>query len=129
MLQITVDGGCRGNGTDDARMYGSALIQIVADGKPSRGKLHTWEFGIGTNNQAEYHALIEALKIVDRTFPHDILTIRMDSELVRNQVSGRWKIKDPELRKLCQEAKDILSRHWYQFEHITGQKMKRILGH
>jgi len=102
-------------------MYGSAKIG---------GKFVTWEFGPGTNNQAEYLALIRALKIAKGQGANEIV-IRMDSELVRNQVMGNWKVKDPALRVLCFEVKTLLGERLlsWQFKHMTGEEMKRILGH
>jgi probable phosphoglycerate mutase len=108
-------------------MYGSARIG---------GKFVTWELGPGTNNRAEYLALIEALKVT-----HDVqllnaltdrdMVIRMDSELVRNQVMGNWKVKNPDIRELVFQVRNILNDYFtsWRFEHISGAEMKRILGH
>jgi len=64
--------------------------------------------GEHTNNQAEYEALLEAL---DQAAPLDgPVVIQTDSELLYHQLSGRYKVKDPDLRPLVSEAKSRLAR-------------------
>ena len=122
-LEIIVDGGCRGNGTDNAQMYGSAFVNA------DQGVWKTWEFGLGTNNRAEYLSLIESLKYVAEFHCRDIV-IKTDSELVRNQISGQWKIKEPSLRPLVFEARTLLEMfNSWKIVHISGVDMKAILGH
>lgn len=57
-----------------------------------------------TNNEEEYRAVIAALKICQDG--DEILT---DSLLVVNQISGKYKITKPHLKKLCDEARQLLS--------------------
>lgn len=62
-----------------------------------------YRLGPGTNNQAEYLALIAAMR-------HALLlcctgvTIYSDSLLIVNQVSGAWKCRDGSLKRLHEEA-------------------------
>ena len=77
--------------------YGSFRWKI-ADGplsRPSRRR-----FGYGTNNQAEYWALIEGLaELIDElsvsnsNLDEVALEIRGDSSLVLRQLAGDWKVK------------------------------------
>lgn len=57
-----------------------------------------------TSNEAEYMAVITALanrKSKDAE-------IRTDSRLVVEQVNGGWKVKEPRLKPLCQQVRDLL---------------------
>lgn len=68
--------------------------------------LHRW-LGVATNNEAEYHALIEGLKAVADWKP-DRLEVFLDSKLVVEQVNGRYRVKEPRLQPLHREAKELL---------------------
>ena len=70
--------------------------------------LHRW-LGVTTNNEAEYHALIEGLKAVADWKPVR-LEVYLDSKLVVEQMNGAWKIKAQELMPLQRQAKELLSR-------------------
>lgn len=96
MKEIYVDGGCSGNpGPMRIAMFSEDLsIKTVLDN------------GNGTNNIAEYHALIYALAIAQSV--EDNITITSDSKLVVEQVNGRWKVKDPKLTGLCKDAKKLI---------------------
>jgi probable phosphoglycerate mutase len=67
---------------------------------------HKW-LGKATNNQAEYQALIEGLKAVADWKP-DRLEVYLDSKLVVEQVTGKWKVKEPELKALHQQAIELM---------------------
>jgi ribonuclease HI len=66
--------------------------------------------GFGTNNQAEYKALIETLRMLGTKYlnqeigKNPKIIIKTDSELLCNQVNGLYKIKDFSLRKLFSEV-------------------------
>lgn len=79
--------------------------------------LHRW-LGTMTNNQAEYHALIEGLKAV-REWKPDRLEILLDSKLVVEQVRGTYRIKEPELQRLHVEARRLLDElPAYEIKHV-----------
>jgi len=64
--------------------------------------------GERTNNQAEYAALLEAL---EHAAPLDgPVVVQTDSELLYHQLSGRYKVRDPDLKPLVAEAKSRLAR-------------------
>ncbi len=65
--------------------------------------------GIGTNNEAEYSALIEGLKQALALCWKEIL-FQGDSRLVVNQVPGSWKVNKDNLKSLNGEAKALLSK-------------------
>jgi ribonuclease HI len=70
--------------------------------------LHRY-LGTATNNEAEYHALIEGLKAVAPWNP-DRLEIFLDSNLVVEQVKGKYRVKKPELQKLNEQAMELLKQ-------------------
>ncbi|MGH7765648.1 MAG: ribonuclease HI family protein [Candidatus Dormibacteraceae bacterium] len=103
IIRVFTDGASRGN-------PGPAGLGVVIEddqGMRLRG-LHRW-LGVMTNNEAEYHALIEGLKAVSEWNP-DRLELYLDSKLVVEQVSGRYKIKKAELQALCRQAVELKTK-------------------
>jgi broad specificity phosphatase PhoE/ribonuclease HI len=96
---VEADGGSRGNPGPAA--YGAVLRDaetgavIAEDGTT---------IGVATNNVAEYSGLIAGLRLAEEFAPGADLEVRMDSKLVVEQMSGRWKIKHPDMRPLAMEA-------------------------
>ena len=81
-----------------------------------------------TNNQAEYHALIEGLKAV-REWKPERLEILLDSKLVVEQVKGAYKIKEPVLRQLHAEVMRLLREFpRYEIKHV-GREENRGADH
>jgi len=70
--------------------------------------------GIATNNVAEYSALLESLKWLlknKNTFPVlNEIVFHSDSELLVNQMTGRYRIKDLKLKDLVVEAHTLLAK-------------------
>jgi ribonuclease HI len=98
-LLIEADGGSRGNpGTAG---YGAVVRDAV-----TREVLAELSEPIGhaTNNVAEYSGLLAGLRAAGKLAPGAAAEVRMDSKLVVEQMSGRWKIKNPGLRALAAEA-------------------------
>lgn len=67
------------------------------------------QLGQGTNNQAEYLALLEITKKLNELDAKDV-EIFGDSMLSVKQVNGEWKIKDKNLKNLCKMVKDNLAK-------------------
>lgn len=61
------------------------------------------EIGYGTNNESEYAALLAVLDAAV-TAKVQRLVVRGDSQLVINQVTGKWLISAKDLVPLCQSA-------------------------
>ena len=78
---------------------------------------HKW-LGQMTNNQAEYHALIEGLKAIKQWNP-DRVEINLDSKLVVEQVKGQYRIKEPELVKLHEQVMRLLDGLSYEIKHVA----------
>jgi len=99
---IEADGGSRGNPGPAA--YGAVLKDaatgtvLAEDGTP---------IGIATNNVAEYSGLIAGLRLAAELAPEAEVEVRMDSKLVVEQMSGRWKVKHPAMKPLVEEAQAL----------------------
>ena len=81
---------------------------------------HKW-LGEMTNNQAEYHALIEGLKTA-REWKPDRLEIYLDSNLVVEQVNGKYRIKEPELQRLHAEVMRLLAGMTFEIKHVAREQ-------
>ncbi|MEE9216056.1 MAG: ribonuclease HI family protein [Anaerolineales bacterium] len=128
---LIFDGGSVGNPGD---CYGSFRWKI-ADGPLSRPNRR--RFGYGTNNQAEYMALIEGLESLLAELssieanPDEVgLEIRGDSRLVLKQLAGEWKVKNAALRKLHASAQSLIIQFGeVQLVHQARSETVRALGH
>jgi ribonuclease HI len=101
VLRVFTDGAARGN-------PGPAAVGVVIEddkGMRLRG-LHRY-LGKATNNEAEYHALIEGLKAAAEWKP-DRLELYLDSKLVVEQINGSYRVRKPELQPLYQRVKELL---------------------
>jgi probable phosphoglycerate mutase len=77
--------------------------------------------GIATNNQAEYAAVIAGLRYLTTT-SYRTVTVRMDSKLVIEQLAGRWKINNPQLRELANQARELLRNFEFYLEWIPREQ-------
>ena len=106
-LIIYADGGSRGN-------PGPAAIGVVIyDEKGKVLKEYSESVGTGTNNEAEYQAVIFALKKAKAIFgkkktKETEFEVRSDSELLVKQLNGKYKILEPKIQPLF-----LQSRHKY----------------
>jgi broad specificity phosphatase PhoE/ribonuclease HI len=104
-LVVEADGGSRGN--PGPAGYG-ALVRDSVTGEVLEEVCDS--LGTTTNNVAEYSGLVAGLRAAARIAPQADVEVRMDSKLVVEQMSGRWKIKDPNLRSLARSAQDEVRR-------------------
>jgi len=113
-LYIYTDGGCRGN-------PGPGAIGIVFFDE-NNNKIAEYKECIGdcTNNQAEYRAVIKALELSTAHCRKKLLCF-LDSELVVKQLSGAYRIKNEELRRLFYLLKD----RERAFEQVVYNHVKR----
>ncbi len=122
---IYTDGGSRGN-------PGPSAIGVFI---PDRDKRYGEYIGEGTNNTAEYQAIVFALKkakslLGSHIAQQTILEIRSDSQLVVNQLSGMFKLKEPELFphfisiwNLKQEFKQVSFIHIPREQNAIADRM------
>ena len=99
-LLVEADGGSRGN--PGVAGYG-AVVRDAATGEVLAEVSEP--IGRATNNVAEYSGLLAGLRAAGQLAPGAEAEVRMDSKLVVEQMSGRWQIKHPDLRKLAAEAR------------------------
>ena len=93
---VEADGGSRRNPGPAA--YGAVVLVADAVVRELAGAL-----GVASNNVAEYRSLIAALEWIAAQPDAQAarVEVRMDSKLVVEQMSGRWKIKHPDVRELA----------------------------
>jgi probable phosphoglycerate mutase len=98
-VRIEADGGSRGNPGEAA--YGAVLLDAETGEVIAERAEH---IGIATNNVAEYRGLIAGLELYLEHTPDAALEVWMDSKLVIEQMSGRWRVKHPDIRPLATAA-------------------------
>jgi len=85
---------------------------------------HKW-LGEMTNNQAEYHALIEGLKAIGDWKPA-LVEIYLDSKLIVEQVNGGYRVKEERLKTLNARAKELLASFPdVKVKHVGREQNKR----
>ncbi|REX86193.1 bifunctional RNase H/acid phosphatase, partial [Mycobacterium tuberculosis] len=112
---IEADGGSRGN--PGPAGYGAVVwtadhSTVLAESKQAIGR--------ATNNVAEYRGLIAGLDDAVKLGATEAAVL-MDSKLVVEQMSGRWKVKHPDLLKLYVQAQALAS----QFRRINYEWVPR----
>ncbi|WP_327314656.1 bifunctional RNase H/acid phosphatase [Streptomyces sp. NBC_01235] len=116
---VEADGGSRGN--PGPAGYGS----VVIDAATGETLVERAEYiGIATNNVAEYRGLLAGLRAARELDPSATVRVRMDSKLVVEQMSGRWKIKHPDMKPLAAEAARMLPRGQVTYEWIPREQNK-----
>jgi ribonuclease H / adenosylcobalamin/alpha-ribazole phosphatase len=103
-LVVEADGGSRGN--PGPAGYG-AVVRDAVTGEVLAEAAEA--LGVATNNVAEYRGLIAGLTNAARIAPEADVEARMDSKLVVEQMSGRWRIKHPDMKPLAVRAQELAS--------------------
>jgi probable phosphoglycerate mutase len=57
--------------------------------------------------------------------PEATVLVKMDSKLVVEQMSGRWKIKHPDMRTLAMKARDVLPYENVEYQWIPRAENSR----
>lgn len=119
-ITIYTDGASRGNPGHSS--YGYSIKNEKGELIHEEGKY----IGIATNNFAEYSAVVEALKYVEQKFNKKSLQVKflMDSKLVVEQLSGRFKIKSKNLIPLIIVIKELEGK----LESVTYEHIPRALN-
>jgi len=116
-LIIEADGGARGN----PGPAGSGALLIDADSNQIIAEASIF-LGVATNNVAEYKAVIAGLELAIELAPQAKITVRMDSRLVVEQISGRWKVKHQSMSELSREVNRLISGLEINFEWIPREQ-------
>lgn len=118
-LVVEADGGSRGN--PGPAGYGAVVLDpVTGETLAERAEY----IGVATNNVAEYKGLIAGLTAARALAADAQVLVRMDSKLVVEQMSGRWKIKHPDMKPLAAEAAKILPRAQVTYEWIPRERNK-----
>jgi broad specificity phosphatase PhoE/ribonuclease HI len=116
---VEADGGARGN--PGPAGFGAVVRDVESDAVLAE---RSGFLGVTTNNVAEYTGLIEGLTAAADLGASDI-TVRMDSKLVVEQMSGRWQIRHPGLRPLAARAAALVARiGTVRFEWVPRERNK-----
>lgn len=108
-VSLFCDGGSRGN----PGVAGSGSVLYDESG----ATLAEIAYVVGSkasNNVAEYHGLLRGLEAA-KDLGATAVDVNMDSKLVVEQMSGRWKIKHPGMQELALEARQLASG----FDEVT----------
>ena len=76
--------------------------------------------GRATNNVAEYSGLIAGLEAA-LDLGASTVSVQMDSKLVVEQMSGRWKVKHPDMKPFASRAAGLVGR----FEKVDFEWVPR----
>jgi ribonuclease HI len=99
-LMIYSDGGARGN-------PGPAAIAFIAlNDKGETVQADSCFIGVHTNNQAEYEALLLALKFATDQKAQEVVC-HLDSELVVKQLNGEYTVKNLALKQLWHSVQEL----------------------
>jgi probable phosphoglycerate mutase len=119
-LVIEADGASRGN--PGAAAGGAVVIDPETGHVIARAGVMC---GHASNNVAEYRGMIEGLDIALPLAPEGTVHVRMDSKLVVEQMSGRWKIKHPDMQDLARAAKELIGSRSVTFEWVPREDNAR----
>ncbi|MEU4049879.1 bifunctional RNase H/acid phosphatase [Streptomyces olivaceus] len=116
---VEADGGSRGN--PGPAGYGAVVLDPVT----GETLVEAAEYlGVVTNNVAEYRGLLAGLRAARELDPDATVHVRMDSKLVVEQMSGRWKIKHPDMKPLATEAARVFPPGRVTYEWIPRAENK-----
>jgi len=115
-LSLFTDGACRGNPGQGGA--GAVLMGMNGEVIGTAKKF----LGHCTNNIAEYRALILGLETaLERGAA--VISIYLDSELLVRQIQGIYRVKNPDLKPLMLEIRDLLDRfETWKIEHVPRNK-------
>lgn len=119
---IYTDGGSRGNPGP------SAIGAVFCNEKEQMIKNYSEYLGEATNNEAEYQAIIFALKKFKALFGKKLaknseIELKSDSELLIKQLNGEYKVLEPKIQQLFLAAWNLkLDFKKVKFKLISRQK-------
>jgi ribonuclease HI len=115
-LIIACDGAARGNPGPAGIGVQITTSDGTVVGEIARG------IGEATNNVAEYTAVIEGLSLARDLGARSVI-LRSDSQLLVNQLTGRYRVKSPNLEPLHRRARAIAAGFdRILFEHVPREQ-------
>lgn len=123
-LTVVFDGGAKPN-----LCYGSFAVMEWPEKPIERREFE----GYSTNNEAEMLTAIQALRFLNLVTPDPksiSVTLKGDSQLVVNCLSGKWKIRQPRLQAIAHQFREIADCfHSVAFEWHRRNNSVAVLGH
>ncbi|MFO7968318.1 MAG: ribonuclease HI [Archaeoglobaceae archaeon] len=120
MITIYFDGLCQPVNPGGVATYGYVIYQDRKVVKRGHGVVGE---GTGmTNNVAEYTALKKALEWVNSQGIKDKILIKGDSQLVINQLKGKWKVKSQTSKKFVPQIKKLLKDREVELMWISREE-------
>ncbi len=118
VCHIYIDGASLGNPGE----AGAGIVCYDESGKEAWRKAAY--LGTMTNNMAEYEALVRALrKALEESFVG--VSVYTDSQLVANQISGSYRVKNDRLKKYLQEAQSLIGEfERFEIRYIPRERNK-----
>jgi broad specificity phosphatase PhoE/ribonuclease HI len=114
---VEADGGSRGN--PGPAGYGA----VVRDPRTGETLAEAAEYiGVATNNVAEYRGLIAGLRAAKELDEGALIQVRTDSRLVVEQMTGRWRIKHPDIKPLAAEAATVFPSGRISYEWVPRER-------
>ena len=104
ILNIYTDGGSRNNSAEGESAIGFIICNSENKILYEKGQY----IGKGTNNRAEYTALITALGVA-KQYKGETINCYSDSQLMIKQLLGEYRVKNPGLSKLFDKVKELES--------------------
>jgi len=121
MIYTNSDGGARGNPGL------GAIGVIVRDGEKIVSRYSAKIGKFVTNNIAEYEALIKSLELASR-YTKDELTCFLDSELVVNQLLGKYRVRKPELLRLFLKVQKLQENFKsIKYKHVSREDKFQVI--
>ncbi|HYM82950.1 MAG TPA: ribonuclease HI family protein [Candidatus Dormibacteraeota bacterium] len=125
-LIVRTDGAARGN--PGPASLGAVLVDASEPGSlaPSAVPVASISeyLGVRTNNVAEYTGLLRALALAAELGAREV-DLLLDSQLIVEQLHGRWRVKDAKLRPLWEEARARLAG----FDRWSARHVRRAENH
>jgi len=117
-IVVYIDGGARGN--PGPAGYG---VRIEDERGDLVEEFHGF-LGSSTNNVAEYHGLLAALRYA-QLHGHRVVRIKSDSELLVKQMKGEYRVKNAGLQPLYQQARTLAAAlDRVSYEHVRREQNK-----
>jgi len=119
-IDVFTDGGSRGNPGPAA-----AAFAIYEEGNlVAKGSKY---LGVATNNFAEYSAVIISLEwLLDQDKKPAEVNYTLDSELVVNQLTSKYRVKNPQIKILFDKVNTLIEKlpASFYFKAVPREKNK-----
>jgi ribonuclease HI len=121
-FRAAFDGGSRGNPGH------AAWAVAVFDERGRYVEGHAGTLGRATNNVAEYHGLIESLRLAARQGAREV-EVASDSELIVRQILGQYRVRNPDLQLLHRQAMELIAAFpVFRIRHVRREDNREADG-